>query len=115
MDAKQAPFAATAPGISALETLLPLSLRLVEDGVISLQEAIARLTLYPARLLGMDLGTLAIGAAADLCLFNPDQEWELLPELMQSRGRNTPFAGWQFTGRTVMTVYNGKIVFERKT
>lgn len=113
VDAKQAPFAATAPGISALETLLPLSLRLVEDGVISLQKVIARLTLYPARLLGMDLGTLSVGAAADLCLFNPDEEWELLPELMQSRGRNTPFAGWQFTGRTVMTVYNGRIVFER--
>jgi len=112
-DAKLAPFIATEPGISALETLLPLGLRLVEDQVISLSEIIARLTYQPARLLGADLGTLGIGAAADLCLFNPNEQWEFVPGQMQSRGRNTPFAGWQFKGRVVTTIFNGKVVFER--
>ena len=114
-DAKLAPFVATEPGISALDTLLPLSLRLVEDGVIGLPEIIARLTYQPARLLGTDLGTLGVGAAADLCLFNPNEQWEFTPEQMHSRGRNTPFAGWQFKGRVVATIFNGKIVFERET
>jgi dihydroorotase len=113
-DAKLAPFIATEPGISALETLLPLCLRLVDDQVISLPEIIARLTYQPARLLGTDLGTLGVGAAADLCLFNPNEQWEFAPEHMHSRGRNTPFAGWQFKGRVAMTIYGGDIVFERK-
>jgi dihydroorotase len=113
-DAKLAPFAATAPGISALESLLPLSLRLVEDGVMSLADVIACLSYQPARLLGINSGTLGVGAAADVCLFNPDEVWELIPEQMQSRGRNTPFTGWQFKGRAVMTIFDGKIVFERE-
>ena len=112
-DAKLAPFAATAAGISALDTLLPLSLRLVEDGVLSLPELIACLTCRPAQLLGMKLGTLGIGTVADLCLFDPNEEWELTVDHMCSRGRNTPFLGWQFKGRTVMTVFGGDIVFER--
>ena len=113
-DAKQAPFAATAPGISALETLLPLGLRLVEDRVLSLTEVIARLTYQPARLLGVAAGSLEIGAGADLCLFDPDVQWEFATEQMRSRGRNTPFAGWQFKGRTIMTIFGGEIVFERE-
>jgi dihydroorotase len=112
-DAKLAPFAATAPGISALESLLPLSLRLVEDKLLNLAEAVARLTYQPARLLRIDAGTLKIGAIADLCLFDPNEQWELSPEAMRSRGLNTPFAGWQFMGRAVMTIFMGKIVFER--
>ena len=114
-DAKLAPFAATAPGISALETLLPLSLRLAAEGVMSLPEIIARLTHQPARLLGLEGGTLSVGAAADVCLFNPDENWELTTEHMLSRGRNTPFAGWHFKGRTTLTIFNGEIVYERKT
>jgi dihydroorotase len=114
-DAKLAPFAATAPGISALETLLPLGLRLVEDKVLSLPALIARLTYQPAQLLGVRAGTLGAGATADLCLFDPNEQWEFVPEDMYSRGRNTPFAGWQFKGRPVMTIFAGDIVFERKT
>jgi len=114
-DAKLAPFAATEPGISALETLLPLSLRLVEEGVMSLPELIARLTHQPAELLRMEIGTLSVGTAADVCLFNPDEPWELVPEHMQSRGRNTPFAGWQFKGRTAITLFKGQVVFERES
>jgi len=113
-DAKLAPFAATEAGISALDSLLPLSLRLVEDGVMSLMEIIARLSYQPAQLLGVEAGTLGVGAVADLCLFNPEEEWEFAAKHMYSRGRNTPFSGWQFKGRTVMTIFSGNIVFERE-
>jgi dihydroorotase len=67
-DTKLAPFPDTQPGISALETLLPLTLRLVEEGVLSLPEAIRRITCNPAGILGLPVGTLAPGHRADLCI-----------------------------------------------
>jgi len=112
-DAKCGPFAETAPGLSGLETLLPLGLRLVHDGALALGDLIARLTVQPARLLGIGAGTLGVGAAADICIFDPEEYWELDPAQMRSRGHNTPFAGWQFQGRVVTTLLNGNIVFER--
>jgi len=110
-DAKLAPFAATAAGISALETLLPLSLRMAEDGALSLTEVIACLTHRPAQVLGMDLGTLTVGGTADVCVFDPDEVWEVDPEALRSRGHNTPFSGWQLKGRAVMTIHDGRIVY----
>jgi len=112
-DAKCGPFAETAPGLSGLETLLPLGLRLVHDGALALGDLIARLTVQPARLLGTGAGTLGVGVAADICIFDPEEYWELDPAQMRSRGHNTPFAGWQFQGRVVTTLLNGNIVFER--
>lgn len=112
-DAKQMPFGDTEPGISALETLLPLTLKLVEEGVLPLSQAIARLTLGPARILGLDTGTLAPGTPADLCLFDPEALWQLDTASMHSRGTNTPFDGWQFKGRVHYTLHNGRIVFAR--
>ncbi|MBV8063682.1 MAG: amidohydrolase family protein, partial [Nevskia sp.] len=97
-DAKINPFPLTEPGISALETLLPLSLRLVQEGLLSLLQAAARLSLGPAAVLGIARGSLATGAAADLVLLDPDQEWVLDPAQLLSRGRNTPFAGAAFRG-----------------
>lgn len=111
-DAKLAPFAATAPGISGLETLLPLTLRLVHDGVLSLSEALARVTFLPARALGLTAGTLDVGARADLCVFDPEHPWELSPQTMLSAGHNTPFSGWPLTGRTRCTILGGEIVHE---
>ncbi len=112
-DAKCGPFAETAPGISGLETLLPLSLRLVQDGILPLSELIARLSLQPARLLGVDAGTLSVGSPADVCVFDPEEYWDVNPAKMVSRGRNTPFTGWQLQGRVDWTLYKGKITFER--
>jgi dihydroorotase len=112
-DAKEAPFPSTAPGISALETLLPLTLKLVQEGVLPLSDAIARLTSGPADILGLPLGRLALDAAADICIFDPNEHWMLNAEEMVSRGRNTPFVGWEFSGRVTHTLLEGNIVFER--
>lgn len=114
-DAKQAPFPATEPGISSIETLLPLALRLVQDGALTLMQAVERLTLGPARVLGLAAGTLASGAMADICLFDPSRQFVLRREDMRSRGKNTPFAGWEFQGRVTHTLLGGHFVFESES
>ncbi len=108
-DAKSEPFPATAPGISGLETLLPLTLKLVEEGVLELPQAIARLTAGPARVLGLEAGRLERGASADLCIFDPETVWIFRAEEMASAGRNTPFDGWEFRGRVTHTLFEGRI------
>jgi dihydroorotase len=100
-DAKINPFPLTEPGISALETLLPLSLRLIQEGLLQPLQAAARLTQGPAAILGIERGGLQVGAAADLTLVDPACAWRLEPAQMLSRGCNTPFAAAAFTGRAL--------------
>ncbi len=111
-DAKEAPFPSTAPGISGLETLLPLTLKLVQEEVLELSEAIKRLTAGPADILDLPLGCLGIGSSADICVFDPRQRWTLRAEEMLSNGRNTPFIGHEFTGRVTHTLLEGCLVYE---
>lgn len=107
-DAKLAPFGASAPGISALETLLPLVLELVQAGGCDLATALARVTAGPARALGLEAGTLAVGAAADVCVLDPDAAWTVDPRRWHSRGRNTPFAGHTLHGRAEVVLVAGR-------
>lgn len=113
-DAKLAPFAQTQAGISGLETLLPLTLKLVEDGLLTLPEAIARLTCDPAKILGIPAGTLGLGKKADICIFDPEQPWVLNPQDLISEGKNTPFGNWHFQGRIQQTLLQGKTVYKLK-
>jgi dihydroorotase len=110
-DAKLAPFAATEPGISALETLLPLTLRLVDEGVLELCDAIARLTCQPADILGIEAGRLSPGSPADICIFDPEQHWSVSEETLTSAGKNTPFLGWELIGKVTRTLLSGRSVF----
>ena len=116
-DAKLAPFAQSEPGISALETLLPLTLKLVDENVLELPEAIALLTNKPAQILGIEAGQLGISATADVCVFDLKATWTLTEDQIRSRGHNTPFLGHEFRGRVTHTLVGGKVVFEldRKT
>ncbi|MEO5343323.1 MAG: dihydroorotase [Gammaproteobacteria bacterium SHHR-1] len=111
-DAKQAPFPSTEPGISGLETLLPLSLKLVRDGLLSLPEAIARLTLGPAQVVDIPAGRLSLGNSADICIFDPEADWVLDREQMHSAGHNTPFHGWHLPGRVCYTLFEGRVVYQ---
>jgi len=113
-DAKLAPFSQSDPGISGLETLLPLTLRLVDEEVIGLDRAIALLTCNPADVLRIDRGRLGVGASADVCIFDPDTEWNLTEADLRSRGRNTPFLGWHLRGRVTHTLVGGRLVYERE-
>ena len=108
-DAKLAPFGETEAGISSLETLLPLALRLTDD--LSLSDIINRLTAQPAKILGIDAGTLSKGERADICIYNPNTNWIMKTKDMLSAGHNTPFEGWEFKGKVVRTLLNGKTVF----
>jgi dihydroorotase len=109
-DAKQGPFPATEPGISGLDTLLPLGLRLVSESVIDLADLVRSLTSAPAAILGLDCGTLSTGAVADICVFNPDLIWQLDINSIRSHGHNTPFLGWEMQGRVTHTLLAGRLV-----
>ncbi len=110
-DAKLAPFSASEPGISALETLLPLTLRLVENGLLPMDKAIASLTSGPAAILGLEAGALGVGKPADICVFDPECYWTLTEDDLVSRGRNSPFIGWELKGRVKHTLLGGKPVY----
>jgi len=109
-DAKQAPFASTQPGISSLETLLPLSLRLVHEQVVPTYTALSLLSTQPATILGIDAGVLAANRPADICIYDPDHDWQLDTSTMLSRGKNTPFEGWNFQGKVRHTIIDGRLV-----
>ncbi len=111
-DAKLAPFAMTEPGISGLETLLPLSLRLAEDGDASLSEIIAHLTIQPAEILGLKLGQLGVGSVADVCIYDPQHSWTFASDEMLSAGHNSPFNGWSLKGCVTHTLLGGKLAYE---
>lgn len=113
VDAKLAPFADTEAGISALETLLPLSLRAGEKAGLSLSDLLAKLTQAPAKILGINAGTLGVGTDADVCIFDPVEYWTVDPETFVSNGRNTPFGGWELKGRVRYTLVSGKITYQR--
>lgn len=110
-DAKLAPFSESAAGISGLETLLALTLQLVDEGLLNYLQALACLTSAPAKLLQLDAGHLRVGASADLCLLHPQQPWTLKPQMLQSKGHNSPFIGSRFNHRVVMTLINGHIAY----
>jgi len=111
VDAKLAPFAESEPGISALETFLPLSLRLVDDGVLTLPQVINCITKRPADILGIDAGTLSVGSAADICIFDASANWLFKTDEMISHGHNSPFDGWNMTGKVNYTLLNGELSY----
>jgi dihydroorotase len=113
-DAKQRPYPETEPGISGLETLLGLTLRLVEEKVMDLPTALARVTNGPADILGLPYGRLGVGSPADVCVFDPEGRWTLDTSTMLSEGRNTPFDGWDFPGPVSHTVFNGRVVYRAR-
>lgn len=100
-DAKTNPFPLTEPGASAIETLLPLSIRLVHEGLLTPLQMAERLVDGPARVLDLPLPIIEVGAKVPLVLVDPQQEWTVDPARLLSRGRNTPFAGWRLRGRAI--------------
>jgi dihydroorotase len=109
---KQQEFAAAPNGIVGLETAWPLTLTLVEEGVLSFEAAVAKLTTDPAKAFSLAKGTLAPGADADVVVSDLNAHWEVDPARFRSKSRNTPFAGWKVKGRITTTILGGRIVYE---
>lgn len=110
-DAKLAPFADTEPGISSVELLLPLAMTLVQEGVLDLPTLLARLTCGPAKALRLPAGRLAVGAPADLVLFDPEAS-TVAGERWLSKGRNCPFIGHVLPGAVRYTLLEGRISYQ---
>ena len=92
-DAKQLPFGESEAGATGLELLLPLVLKWADEAVMPLPAALAKVTTEPARILNIPAGRVAIGAGADLCIYDPNARWKVGPEVLVSQGRSTPFSG----------------------
>jgi dihydroorotase len=112
VEGKRQPFAEAADGAIGLETMLAVGLRLVHSGDVSLLRLIDAMSTRPARLLGLDAGTLAPGAPADLALVDLDRPWIVREEELHSRSRNTAFEGARLTGKVLRTLVAGRVVHE---
>lgn len=111
-DAKLLPFAEAEAGAVGLELLLPLTLKWATEMKIPLAAALAKITVEPARILGLDAGHLSAGALADVCIFDPNQYWTVEASELKSQGKNTPFLGTELQGRVKYTLVDGNIVHE---
>ena len=111
-DSKQLPFAEAEPGATGLELLLPLTLKWAQEEKLSLPAALSRITVEPARVLGVDAGHLGVGATADVCVFDPDAYWTVEQRSLHSQGKNTPFLGLELPGKVRYTLVGGQVVHE---
>jgi len=111
---KDVEFDYASSGMIGLETSLALSLRLVEEGVLSLNQLVAKMSTNPARILKIPKGTLKVGADADVTVIDPDQEWTVDARTFQSLSKNTPFNGWRLRGRALFTVVGGDIKYRAR-
>jgi dihydroorotase len=103
-------------GIIGLETLIPICVRsLIEPGHLTWPQLIEKLTVHPARILGIDRGTFRNGAIADVTIIDPSVEWTIDPSQFRSKSRNSPFAGWKVRGRAFATLVRGQVRFERNS
>ena len=114
-DEKLLPFAEASPGATGLELLLSLVLKWTEDehGNDALPRALAKVTSSAARIAGLPAGTLAVGAAADVVLFDPNARWKVERRALASQGKHTPFLGYELAGQVRATVVRGRVAFQR--
>jgi len=113
IDEKNVEFNLAMNGVVGLETALPLTLRLVEEGLIDLPQAVALMTSGPAAALGIPAGQLAEGGVADVTVIDAACEWTVDAQQLVSKSKNTPFDGWTMKGASLCTIVGGKIVYQR--
>jgi dihydroorotase len=111
VDTKRLPFSDAASGAVGLDTLLAAALRLYHSGHVPLMRIIDALSTQPAKIFGLEGGTLKVGAKADIALVNLDEPWIVSKETIVSRSKNTPFEDARFSGKTIATYVGGKLVY----
>ena len=124
-DEKMLPFAEAEPGATGLELLLSLALKWGDEvapqgkgdatsGAKSgLFKAIAKITVDPARVAGIEAGDLSVGSAADICIFDPSSHWLVEAKALASQGKHTPFLGYELSGRVQATIVAGNVAYQR--
>lgn len=111
-DAKLVPFAEAEAGATGLELLLPLTLKWASNNKAALSEAISRITIQPATILGISSGHLSLGANADVAIFNAEANWAVMASNLKSQGKNTPFLNMEVTGQVMYTLLNGHLTHQ---
>src|SRR5690606_21657292 len=112
-DAKHLPFGEAEPGVTSLELLLPLTLKWASEDGIAPVDALRRVTVAPARVAGIEAGTLEPGAMADVCLYAPEQPWLVGRPTLRSQGVRTPYLGFEMVGRARQVLVGGRLVTGR--
>jgi dihydroorotase len=113
-DEKLLPFAEATPGATGLELLLSLTVKWAEEARMPLAKALNRITAAPAGVLKLDAGRIAVGANADLCIFDRNTYWRVEPRALKSQGHNTPFLGYELPARVRTTIVSGHVAFEQR-
>ena len=111
-DEKNVEFDIAPFGIVGLETALPLSLKLVEDKILTISQVIEKLTINPANIVNSDKGTLKKNKVADITIYDPKEEYLIDKNNFYSKGKNTPFQDWKVRGKVKYTIVSGKIVYK---
>ena len=111
LDEKDVEFNVAMNGIIGLETSLPLSLSLVADGTLSLNQLVEKMSCNPSKILNLSRGTLKAGCVADISLIDPAAEWMVSEDKLSSKSKNSPFIGWHMKGAAACTILAGKVVY----
>ena len=114
-DAKLLPFAEAEAGATGLELLLPLTLKWSNNNKVALRDAVAKITIQSAEILGINSGHLSVGANADITIFDPEAAWTVTPNSLKSEGKNTPFLNMEVTGKVIYTLLNGQLTYLSKS
>ena len=109
---KDVEFEYAAKGINGLETSLSLSLKLVDDDILTFHQLIEKMSTNPARILKINKGTLTIGSDADLTIIDTQKSWTVNVNIFRSKSKNSPFHGWKLKGKAIMTIVGGEIKYQ---
>ncbi|WP_233800140.1 dihydroorotase [Paraburkholderia sp. HP33-1] len=114
-DEKLLPFAEATPGATGLELFLSLTVKWADEAGVPLATALNRITAGPAQVLGLEAaGRVALGAVADLCVFDRHAHWHVEPRALKSQGHNTPFLGYELPAQVRATIVSGQLAYERR-
>jgi dihydroorotase len=114
-DEKLLPFAEATPGATGLELFLSLTVKWADEAGVPLATALNRITAAPAQVLGLEAaGRVAVGAVADLCVFDRHAHWRVEPRALKSQGHNTPFLGYELPAQVRATVVSGQLAYEQR-
>lgn len=112
IDEKDVEFNEAMNGIIGLGTSLPLSLQLVRDGILTINQLVEKMSCNPSKILNLNRGTLSPGSIADITIIDPDRQWEINEGSVASKSKNSPFLGWTVTGWASCTIVDGNIMYQ---